>query len=201
MAGWASHWATWGVEVVTPQMCALRPFNTDHPANGRHLAALIKNLRGTKKVLLAGHSSGALAATLAAAQEPVDGILGLDPVDAEGIGEDAADRLAIPVGALFGEPSQCNAEGNGESMFAPIQDRAWWRVVTADHCSFESPTDRFCTGFCRRGERDDAEIERTVLAMSTAWVLWRGGLDVRGSEWWTPGEERFNEIQSQLEVP
>ena len=201
MQGWASHWASWGAEVVTPQMCFLRFVNTDHEANGRHLVQLADQLADGRPVIFAGHSAGGLAATLAAAEVEGSALLALDPVDSDQLGETAAEDLTGPVAALFAEPSDCNADSNGESMLAAVGDKRWWRIRDADHCDFESPTNRGCTFLCRDGEADRQAIQRAILGLTTGYIHWQGGLDERGEAWWTQGDPYFEQYAELLRIP
>lgn len=198
MAGWASHWASWGAEVITPDMCRLGTFNTDHPTNGRHVAALVKELADGRPTIVAGHSAGGLAAVLGASESNVDGVLLLDPVDNDDLGVKAAGGIAAPIGALYGEASACNAQGNGTEMAEGKGDSARWRVDTSDHCHFESPTDGLCTGFCRRGQPNNDAIDEALRRLSTSFIVWRSGLDERGEDWWTPGTESHDEVEGQI---
>lgn len=200
MAGWAAHWSSWGAEVVTPQMCRLGFGNTDHPANGRHLAALANQLADGRPVILAGYSAGGLAAVLGASTAQPVAVLGLDPVDADGLGAAAAPSLGVPVAGLFGEPSRCNAENNGVAMMKAAPGAKAIGVTAADHCSFESPTDRICTTICRGGgTRDDAAIERAIRALSTSWIAWHGGLLPEAEQWWTPGDPKYDGLGETIE--
>lgn len=194
MAGWASHWASWGAEVVTPNMCALRPFNTDHPANGRHLAALAEQLADGRTVILAGHSAGALAAVLAAEDVQPAALLALDPVDADGLGAAAAAGITAPIAGLFGVPMDCNADRNGVAMLSPAPDATLYQIFDAGHCDFESPTDRICTSLCRAPEADRDAIERAVRALTASFIAWRGGLQPEAAQYWTPGERAHDDL-------
>ena len=40
MAGWATHYASWGLEVATPTLCHASVLDVDHEANGEDLVAL-----------------------------------------------------------------------------------------------------------------------------------------------------------------
>lgn len=201
MHGWAEHLASWGVEVVTPQLCFLGFGNTDHPANGRTVAALAREISDGRPVVLAGHSAGGLASTLAAAEVPGAHLFTLDGVDNDRLGEDAASAIDGTAGGLFAEPAQCNDNGNGEAMLAPIDDKVSWRIATSDHCDYENPTDGLCTALCRRGDADHEAIGTTIRALTTGFVLWRTGVDPRGQQVWTPGTEAFEALPSDLDVP
>lgn len=200
MVGWAEHLASWGAEVVTPDLCFSGPLNTDHPANGRSLADLATELAGDRPVVLAGHSAGGLAATLGAGElgDRVSGVLLLDPVDNSDLGRDAAGSVSAPIGALFGEPGACNADGNGTAMLDGAVDASLLQLEGADHCHFEDPTDRLCTALCRRGQADDDAIRTTLLALTAGFALWRGGVDARAEALWIPGSEPFEALPATV---
>lgn len=189
MKGWAEHLSSWGAEVVTPDLCFARLIRTDHPANGRSIADLARELRGDRRVILAGHSAGGLASVLAADElgDDVAGVLLFDPVDNNDLGADAS--VSAPVGALFAAPGTCNSDGNGVAMVP--QGELAFAVEGANHCSFESPSDRLCTSICGRDPGDEDGIRSVLLGMSAGFVQWHGGLDSRGEAWWLPGSERF----------
>lgn len=198
MAGWATHLASWGAEVVTPDMCFLGAFNTDHEANGRHVAKLAFELADGRPVILAGHSAGGLAATLGAAETDAAGVLLLDPVDNDDLGLNAIGKVSATVGGLYGESNACNGNNNGIAMAVKAPDDRLFRVETADHCHFESPTDRACTGFCRRGQADDDAIDATIAGMAASFVMWKGGLDDDGETWWTAGSQAQQALPATL---
>ena len=204
MAGWAEHLASWGAEVVTPDLCFAGPFNSDHPANGRSLADLATELADDRPVILAGHSAGGLAAWLAASElgGAVDGVLLLDPVDNQGVGSAAGGDVAAPTGGLLAEPSSCNADNNGVAMVADAADVQLFQLKGTDHCHFEDPTDGVCTALCRRGSTAEPEPARqTVLALTAGFVRWRGGLDERGQAYWTAGSDAQDGLPLSLVVP
>lgn len=190
MTGWAEHLASWGAEVVTPELCFASFINVDHEANGRTLADLATELGDDRPVILAGHSAGGLASTLAADElgDSVAGVLLLDPVDSDGLG--AATSPSAPFGALFAAPSRCNADGNGTDMLPSGADA--FDLAGATHCTFEDPTDGVCTAVCGGAGEDPPGLRRTVLGLTTGFVHWRGALDPRGQDWWTPGSDKFD---------
>jgi len=201
MAGWAEHQASWGVEVVTPDLCYAGPFSVDHPANGRAVADLARELADDRPVIVAGHSAGGLAAWLAAADlgSEAAGVLLLDPVDNGELGTDARAGVTAPSAALFAEPGSCNAQGNGVAMVA--EDTRSLRVDGADHCDFEAPTDGICTALCGASSDGDEGIRTTLLALTTAFAHWHGGVDPRAEGWWTEGSELRQGLPADLSAP
>lgn len=199
MSGHAEHLASWGLTVLTPDLCHSSFTDADHVQNGLDLVALATAL-GADAPLYAGHSAGGLAALVAAAEDDgAQGVLGLDPVnDFSGSGSGYGARVTAPVAGLFGESSACNSNNNGVEMYTAAPDATAMRVTEADHCDFENPTDSACTAFCAGTNEafSDADIQSTVITMATAWLLWRSGLDAGGAAWWTPGEAKRDSLES-----
>jgi hypothetical protein len=52
MVGWARHLASWGFEVVAPNLCHATVFDTDHEANARDLTALVQDRLQADPVVL-----------------------------------------------------------------------------------------------------------------------------------------------------
>jgi hypothetical protein len=194
MAGWADHWASWGLRVVTPDLCHASIADTDHAQNGTDLRALVAEL-SLPSVIYAGYSAGGLAAVLAAADDPLaTALLGLDMVDSEGVGAGAAAGVGVPAFDIVGEPSQCNTTNNGIAVFGSIAGSRTLHVTEADHCDFQSPADFLC-GLTCTGSNDqfeDEAIQTTVRGLSTAVVLWQSALEPTGAQWWTPGEHYYD---------
>ncbi len=190
MEGLGEHFASWGLTTVTMDLCHATILDTDPPAD----AALLVELRGELglgQVIYAGQSAGGLRSVLAAAQDPdAVAVLGLDLVDGDDLGLDAAPALAVPLYGLAGEPSSCNADGNGLGVYGAAPDAALLRITEADHCDFEDPTDWLCTVLCEgsNAQFSDDEIHATVRALATAYLRWQAGLDPAGEDWWTPGD-------------
>lgn len=184
----ASH----GFPVVAPNLCHASFSDTDHPQNGRDLAA-IGDKTGSVRVIYAGFSAGGLASVLAAAQDgQAVGVVGLDPVDADGLGAAAVGQLAAkPLWAIFGTPGGCNSEGNGLD-WAPDDQRL--RVTQAEHCDFEGPTDGWCTGFCaeRNPDFSDNDIRGTIRGLTIAAIVAEAGVAPIDA-WWRPGGVFYDE--------
>ncbi len=193
MAALAEQLASFGVRVVTPQYCHASLSDVDHVANGRDAVALSSAVAGGAPVVHAGYSAGGLAAVLAASEDPAAvAVLGLDWVDADGLGVDAAAALSVPVLGLLGEPSMCNSDNNGAEIFeAPPRWAA--RVVGATHCDFEDPTDALCTAFC--GEPTGAlPVVRSVAA---AFVAWQLDVAASGAAWASPDGEEWQRLVAE----
>ena len=197
MRQWAEHLASWGIPVVTPELCHASAFDTDHAQNGTDLAALGASFEGGEGTLYIGHSAGGLASLLAAnVDADAVAMLGLDPVDSAGMGLQEAGDLQVPVRAILAESSSCNAQNNGLEMTAAAPDHHVIGIPGADHCSFENPTDIGCTLLCSGdgGALSPDEISDTIAALSTAYVLWQSGTATEAAQWWTPGDHWFDEL-------
>lgn len=106
---------------------------------------------GARRVVYAGFSAGALAALIAGRNDPrALGVVALDLVDAQGMGAHMASGMTRPLIGLVGEPSWCNANRNGLVVYAASRQAVVKRMVGADHCDFESPTDWLCRLVCAR---------------------------------------------------
>lgn len=195
MAGWAEHWASWGLVVVTPDLCHATIIDVDHAQNGADLDALAEHLGGGS-IALAGYSAGGLAAVVAAAARPTTPVLlGLDMVDSGGLGAQAAPAVAGPALDLTAETAMCNSSSNGIPVFAAMQDASVVRLVEADHCDFQSPPDGFCNLCAAPNDAvDPATIAATIRGMSAAALLWHLGVDATGAQWWTPGGPYFDAL-------
>jgi pimeloyl-ACP methyl ester carboxylesterase len=134
------------------------------------------------KVAFVGHSAGGLVSLLAAAEAGADAYVGLDAVDASGLGEAADGAVTAPALFLNGDPSLCNASGNN-SAWTTGGDA--WRVAVTDagHCDFESDTDWICTAGCGS---EDTGRQALIETYTVAWLVHHllGGADawVEGSE-------------------
>lgn len=194
MAGWAEHFASWGVRVVTPDLCHASIIDTDHAQNGADLQALVVEL-SLGPVIYAGYSAGGLAAVVAAAADDTTvALLGLDMVDNADLGAGTAPGITVPAFDVVGEPSQCNTTNNGLAVFGSIAGSRALRVTEADHCDFQNPADFLCGLTCTGSNTmfDDAAIQTAVYGLSTAVVLWQTGTDPTGEQWWSAGEHWYD---------
>tara|TARA_B100000131_G_scaffold322681_1_gene377552 strand:+ start:1512 stop:2528 length:1017 start_codon:yes stop_codon:yes gene_type:complete len=207
MVGWAEHLASWGIEVLLPTLCHYNVFfGVDHEMNGQNMRELIA-LHGATNAIYAGHSAGGLAAIIAASQDPLAlGVLGLDATDTDGvpgvpdlIGTRYAGGVTVPAFSITGEPSSCNAENNGLSLFRMMSHYTAVKVVSADHCDFENPTDAVCAMSCENPTVtfEDSYIRPVITTLGTAAAVSLAGLSPDGSLWWT--EEGLGEwVQSGI---
>ena len=150
-----------GYRTLTLDFCNMRPWNGHHRRNARDMRALSARLDegagdGSRRpVLYAGFSAGALAAVLAASEDPAAiGVLTLDLVDQGDLALRALERLPVPLAGLQGAPSACNAQGSGQRVFDTRPEARLETLDGASHCEFEAPTDRLCELAC--GDEDDA---------------------------------------------
>lgn len=200
VARWARHLASWGVDVVTPDLCHAAIWDADHEQNGLDLASLANDHLAGRRVIYMGHSAGGLASLLASTHD-VDalGVLGLDLVDTDDAGLRAAAGAHGQVMGLIGAPSwSCNLNNNGLAALTRAPGAAVYRVTDTTHCDFENPTDGGCTALCGfqypAPAFNDAQQRAAIAELMTAHALWVGGLDDRAAAWWTPGQPQHDDL-------
>jgi hypothetical protein len=112
--------------------------------------------------------------------EDVLGVIGLDATDTEGVfgvpdflGQGYAGDISVPAFALVGEPSTCNSNNNGVTLFEMMSTSQVLRIASSDHCDYEKPTDWGCEALCLNDSTafDDSEIAPVITQLSTAAVL------------------------------
>lgn len=193
MAGWATHIASWGLPVVTPDLCGL--LSVDHEQNAIDLVAVASAFAEGGAVLYAGHSAGGLAALLAVADDPAAvGVLGLDLTDAEDLGLSAAPTVPVPVGHLYGEPELCNAFGSGVVAVDAAPQTQSLHLLGADHCDFENPSDALCDIACANGTVGTDVVTDLVAGLGTAWLVGLSGDAPEALAWWTPGDPHLEAL-------
>ena len=189
MIQWAEHLGTWGINSIVVDMCHF----ADHQKNGLAIAELVNTL-GIDSPLFVGFSAGGLASLVAASSANPQGVLALDPVeDMNGTGSTIYGQVNGTVLGLIGEPSECNSQNNSIALLQGVQATHTLRVVGADHCDFEAPTDDICQngvlGFGACGNTQaafsDDQIRGTIRGLGTAGLLWMSGMDSDASSWWT----------------
>ncbi len=172
MVGLATVLAASGVRVATLDYCHSRLWRGGHVQNGLDMVRLARELTADT-VVYAGFSAGGLAALIAADHDPqAVGVLTLDLVDSQDLGRQAAQRLQVPLIGLTGEPTNCNAYGNGEPIFAIARQAQLTKIDGAGHCIFETPTDSLCEFLCtqpeptQRANQQAAMLAKAVAALS-----------------------------------
>ena len=155
----------------------------------------LADMHGTTEVVYVGHSAGGLAAIIAASQdENAIGVLGLDATDTQGapgvpdfIGQGYAGNVTCPSFSVMGEPSSCNADNNGLSLFRMMDDYQVIQVTSADHCDFENPTDFLCEVNCESStvEYSDEEIRPVIITLGTAAIMSITGISSDGHRVWS----------------
>ena len=188
------HLASWGIPVVAVEFCNSKFWAGNHDLNGADMVAVARKLNADR-VIYTGFSAGGLAALAAAGLDKnAIAIFGLDLVDNKGLGKKIAPELTIPLYGLLAAPSICNADNNGlESYKAAFNSRVI-EVEDATHCHFEFPFDGKCSIACGIGERRFKRevIQKTILGLTTAFVLWQSGIAINGETWWSDGGKNKN---------
>lgn len=193
MEGWGTHFASWGFTALVPQLCHATPLDVDHRQNGLDLVALAADLAPGQVPFYVGYSAGGLAALVAATEDPgAGGNLGLDMVDAFGIGARAAPGLTVPAADLVAEPSACNSRNNGLPLYDGI-GAPTLAIPGADHCDWNNPAQPSCARLCATGP-DEPRIPQAIATLATSWLLWQSGLDPVGARWWTPGSDGYEQL-------
>jgi hypothetical protein len=171
MSGWGQHLAGEGFVAAVPDL----PARSDHARNGRFISDLRAILCGDEswsrridpaRVGLMGFSAGGLATLLSAAGDPGPAIwVGLDPVDHNGAGAEAAPRIKCRAVVLTAEPSACNAHGNARDIIAVLPLCEHFSVAGAVHVDAEWPTDWMAEAVCGRStEERRSEFRRRASA-------------------------------------
>jgi dienelactone hydrolase len=196
MEGMARHLASWGMEVVSVEFCNSKLWAGHHDRNGADMVAVSKKL-GAVKSIYAGFSAGALAALVASDLDTsTQAFFGLDMVDNQSLGKQLAPKLRIPVYGLIADPSSCNAGNNGLDVYAAINEASVLKIEDATHCHFEFPFDSKCALVCGGGEKryGRVEIQRTILSLTTALLLWQTGIETPAKSWWSPGSPNYKAL-------
>ncbi len=202
MAGLAHALAEAGMPTVTLDLCNMKPWDGAHQANADDMRAIARRLAGPRPVY-AGFSAGALAAILAARADPsARGVLALDLVDRERVGEEAARALSQPVFGVIGEASSCNADNNGLAALAAAQQAELVRISGATHCDFESPTDALCRLVCEpldRSRRTASRIQALVIEIAVSAARRLVGHGAESSTGGAPGRPSSPESRGRLD--
>jgi hypothetical protein len=160
-----------GIPTVTLDYCNSRLWDGRHFRNGLDMIRVADAL-GAERVIYAGFSAGGLAALVAGRNDPRTlGVVTLDLVDADRLGEGMASGLERPLVGLVGDPSPCNARNNGLAVFSAADQASVERVEGAEHCDFESPSDWVCRLVCKRNQPERTSPRRDILEAATSAVV------------------------------
>lgn len=188
MRKWAEHLASWGFSVLTPNHCHINPSDVNPVLAAEELVTLSSTMDSTR-VIYAGFSNGGAVSIIAGAQDPkAIAVVGLDTTEAyTNPTTPFAQRISIPVYGLIGEPSGCNASGNGRALYAQISNVHTRKIQTADHCDFENPSGGFCYMFCSGPHPmfSRAELRQNIISLTTAAMLAESENNSWGRIWWT----------------
>jgi pimeloyl-ACP methyl ester carboxylesterase len=166
MDGLARALAKGGMTTATIDYCNARLWDGRHYQNGLDMRAVADAFDATA-VVYAGFSAGALAALVAARQDPRSlGVLALDLVDDHGLGLRSVEGLAVPLIGIMAEPAACNARGNGMPVFQRSRLGRVQVLQGAGHCDFESPSDWLCEALCERPAGEAADIRGAIVALA-----------------------------------
>ncbi|MEZ4382749.1 MAG: hypothetical protein R3A79_15540 [Nannocystaceae bacterium] len=184
MAQIAARIASHGVRAVAPDLCHASFIDTDHPQNGADLTLLAEALAPGGDVIYVGYSAGGLATFLAAASDDdTRALLGLDPVDADGLAAAAAPGIDAPTLALHGEPGSCNNNGASFGLAALVPGAWALRTIDGSHCDFQQD-EGFACGICGPNH---PQVRALIVTLSAAFVAWQAGVDLSGEAWVTAG--------------
>ncbi|WP_200389146.1 alpha/beta hydrolase [Thiocapsa imhoffii] len=177
MADLATALAAEGMTTVTLDFCNTRLWDGRHLRNGLDLIRVADALNA-ERVVYVGFSAGGLAAVIAGRNDQRTlGVVTLDLVDTQQIGESAAAAFAPPLIGLVGDPSPCNAQNNGLAVFAAAPDATVTWVDGAEHCDFESPTDWLCRLLCQRNDSIEHAPRPDIIAAAVHSVMGLVGLE------------------------
>jgi hypothetical protein len=172
-----------GMTTATLDFCNARIWDGRHFQNGLDMIALATELHA-RRVAYVGFSAGGLAAVVAAQQDPqAVGVIALDLVDDDGLGVRMAKGLDKPLIGIMGEPSNCNAYGNGMPVIAMSGLGRYERIPGAGHCDFESPSNWLCELVCERptgGSGGDLRERIIASTVSAAAGLMEGEARMEG---------------------
>jgi len=190
--GTGEYIASWGMVVVMPKIPGSAFSPVPHRVMAEYLRGVMDWAAGegnaveaplagkvdAQSVGLSGHSmDGKLSFLLAASDERVDAVFGVDPVDAgppiddydpadwPSVTPELMPEIQIPIVALgqtvdgeLSDQLSCAPYGNRFSDYydAAVGPAVMIEMVGADHVSFLDTCDEFCSLFCRPGTDDPA---------------------------------------------
>ena len=204
MAGFAEHFASWGIKTITMNLLHSSIVDNDPILDALDINILADQIGQGLPIVYVGHSSGGMRSVLAASQNSnAIAVLGLDLVDALYPGMDnqyyalsAVSNMMIPVWGMFGESSACNANSNGVNVFQDAVQGNAVIVTEADHCDFELPTNFLCSFLCGQENYifSDDDIEEVVLNLSTSFILDIVNFSELNIQLWEPGNNYYDSL-------
>jgi hypothetical protein len=72
---------------------------------------------------------------------------------------------------VAGEPTSCNADGNGRRVYAASDRAVVRRIEGAGHCDFEAPSDRLCELVCEDPDGAASSHRGHIIDAAAAAVL------------------------------
>ncbi len=201
MTGFAEHFASWGIRVLTMNLLHSSFLDNDPIQDAQDLNLLSNEIFERRSVIYVGHSAGGLRSILAAAQDSnTVAVFGMDLVDIlvndSFLGQDYSQDLSIPLWGIFGEESLCNSNSNGLGIFNLAANGNAIRIIEADHCDFELPTNLICTSLCQYDNEifSEEEIRTVILNLTTSFLLWQTGLNIEAQFLWDSNSEYYQSL-------
>ena len=204
MAGFAEHFASWGIKTITMNLLHSSIVDNDPILDALDINILADQIGQGLPIVYVGHSSGGMRSVLAASQNSnAIAVLGLDLVDALYPGTDnqyyalsSVSNMMIPVWGMFGESSACNANSNGLNVFQDAVQGNAVIITEADHCDFELPTNFLCSFLCGQENYifSDDDIEEVVLNLSTSFILDIVNFSELNIQLWEPGNNYYDSL-------
>jgi len=204
MAGFAEHFASWGIKTITMNLLHSSIVDNDPILDALDINILADQIGQGVPIVYVGHSSGGMRSVLAASQNSnAIAVLGLDLVDALYPGTDnqyyalsLVSNMMIPIWGMFGESSTCNANINGLNVFQDAVQGNAVIVTEADHCDFELPTNFLCSFLCGQENYifSDDDIEEVILNLSTSFILDIVNFSELNIQLWEPGNNYYDSL-------
>jgi hypothetical protein len=196
----AVHLASWGVPVLTMNLCHSGPGAVNDAVLDAGEAVLMADATGATSHFYIGHVTGGIRAVLAAEQDSnAVGVLGMDLIDdPDGTAINKAPDLTVPMLGLDGLEIACNLEGAGRDVYAAAGTSTLLTVKSADTCDFEWPASPGCLLLCARPQEGVGEgaVQRTIHGMVAAAALWQLGIDPLGEQYWIAGGQVYDDFVS-----
>ena len=200
----AEHYASWGLGVITMNLLHSSIFDNDPLQDAIYIKEVSDNFSDGRPTIYVGHSAGAMRAIVAATEDTnAIAILGLDLTDGayedsggEFLGLMHAHMLSIPIWGMLGEPSSCNAFGNGLNVYLEAENGNAISIAEADHCDFEFPTNIVCSLLCQEENEtfNESSIKSIILNLSTSFLLYHNNNLADLNLLWTPGNHYYDDL-------